>query len=365
MLCNTDAACERGRCTSSANRRTSCGWKRCGARALVRRPSCVGGRERPSSSRCYGCALLRDRRPPGHTRESGAGPRRLAAGLKLAGKRGRSLCRAAEGSLGHAERLLASAESALNCLGVEVTEHCWPVAVDFALRPLRGRPCRSGLVSRPAERDSIHAAVAASASEEEPSNWPYWPCSAPSRKIPLGLEAEKVQSASVPWRSTLRINYLESDFVEAGTQCDRRTRARRGLPLMVGDVTIKTFRCMAFNGRHLLVGFASGIEAEDEGIVPRSVPRHFPLRSVSRLRRSPLRAEAPSAVALPSHAVGVRIHTRISTSSLPAAGGRSSAVRSPLKACRADCNPWRPRTVGRTVAIVTTPQRSQWGDGHL
>ena len=35
-----------------------------------------------------------------------------------------------------------------------------------------------------------------------------------------------------------------------------------------GDVTIKTFRCMAFNGRHLLVGFASGIEAEDEGIVP-------------------------------------------------------------------------------------------------
>ena len=28
---------------------------------------------------------------------------------------------------------------------------------------------------------------------------------------------------------------------------------------------------MAFGGRHLLVGFASGIEAEDEGIVPRPV----------------------------------------------------------------------------------------------
>ncbi len=38
-----------------------------------------------------------------------------------------------------------------------------------------------------------------------------------------------------------------------------------------GDTTVRTFRCMAFNGRHLLVGFASGIEQEDEGIVPRPV----------------------------------------------------------------------------------------------
>ena len=38
-----------------------------------------------------------------------------------------------------------------------------------------------------------------------------------------------------------------------------------------GDTTRRTFRCMAFNGRHLLVGFASGIEQEDEGIVPRPV----------------------------------------------------------------------------------------------
>ena len=38
-----------------------------------------------------------------------------------------------------------------------------------------------------------------------------------------------------------------------------------------GDVTMQTFRCMAFNGRHILAGFASGIEQEDEGLVPRPV----------------------------------------------------------------------------------------------
>ncbi len=38
-----------------------------------------------------------------------------------------------------------------------------------------------------------------------------------------------------------------------------------------GSVTTSTFRCMAFNGRHLMIGFTSGIEAEDTGIVPRPV----------------------------------------------------------------------------------------------
>ncbi len=38
-----------------------------------------------------------------------------------------------------------------------------------------------------------------------------------------------------------------------------------------GDVTLQTFKCMAFNGRHILAGFASGIEQEDEGLVPRPV----------------------------------------------------------------------------------------------
>src|SRR5262249_35032923 len=38
-----------------------------------------------------------------------------------------------------------------------------------------------------------------------------------------------------------------------------------------GAVTVNTFRCMAFNGRHVIAGFASGIEHEDAGIVPRPV----------------------------------------------------------------------------------------------
>jgi NADPH:quinone reductase len=38
-----------------------------------------------------------------------------------------------------------------------------------------------------------------------------------------------------------------------------------------GEITTRTFQCMAFGGRHVLAGFASGIEAEDEGMVPRPI----------------------------------------------------------------------------------------------
>ena len=39
-----------------------------------------------------------------------------------------------------------------------------------------------------------------------------------------------------------------------------------------GEITTRTFGCMAFGGRHVLAGFASGIEAEDEGgLVPRPI----------------------------------------------------------------------------------------------
>ncbi|HZQ58624.1 MAG TPA: NADPH:quinone oxidoreductase family protein [Acidimicrobiales bacterium] len=61
------------------------------------------------------------------------------------------------------------------------------------------------------------------------------------------------------------------DFVEAVLDATRGRGADIAFDSVGGTVTERTFRCMAFNGRHLLVGFASGIGAEDEGMVPRPI----------------------------------------------------------------------------------------------
>jgi NADPH2:quinone reductase len=69
----------------------------------------------------------------------------------------------------------------------------------------------------------------------------------------------------------LAINYRETDFVEEVLDATDGRGVDVAFDAVSGDVTLKTFRCMAFNGRHILAGFASGIEQEDEGLVPRPV----------------------------------------------------------------------------------------------
>jgi len=41
--------------------------------------------------------------------------------------------------------------------------------------------------------------------------------------------------------------------------------------LIGGDTTVRTFPCVALGARYVLAGFSGGIEAEDQGIVPRPV----------------------------------------------------------------------------------------------
>jgi NADPH:quinone reductase len=69
----------------------------------------------------------------------------------------------------------------------------------------------------------------------------------------------------------LAINYRDTDFVAAVLDATDGRGVDVAFDAVGGDVTLQTFRCMAFNGRHILAGFASGIEQEDEGLVPRPV----------------------------------------------------------------------------------------------
>ena len=69
----------------------------------------------------------------------------------------------------------------------------------------------------------------------------------------------------------IAINYRETDFVAAVLEATGGRGVDVAFDAVSGDVTLQTFKCMAFNGRHILAGFASGIEREDEGLVPRPV----------------------------------------------------------------------------------------------
>ena len=65
----------------------------------------------------------------------------------------------------------------------------------------------------------------------------------------------------------LVINYRQDDFAAAALDAT----AGRGVDVCFdgvgGKTTVESFRCLARGGRHLCVGFASGIEAEEEPLV--------------------------------------------------------------------------------------------------
>ncbi len=111
----------------------------------------------------------------------------------------------------------------------------------------------------------------------------------------------------------LAINYRETDFVDAVLEATDGVGVDVAFDSIGGEVTTKTFRCMAFNGRHLLVGFASGIEAEDAGIVPRPVLfGNFSLCGVCHAYADdPSELKRAIGYNFPSHADGERVHADV------------------------------------------------------
>lgn len=83
--------------------------------------------------------------------------------------------------------------------------------------------------------------------------------------------------------------------------------------LVGGETTTRTFPVVALGGRHVVAGFSGGIEAEDQGIVPRSIVfGNFDLCGVMLSYRSdPLTAKRFSGFNLFSRADGERVQARL------------------------------------------------------
>ena len=151
------------------------------------------------------------------------------------------------------------------------------------------------------------------------------------------------------------IDYRSDDWVARVLEATGGRGVDVAFDTVGGPTTVETFRCMAFGGRHLLVGFASGIEAEDEGIVPRPVLfGNFSLVGVCHAYAEDVREfKRATGMNFPSHADGVRLHEdllkMIADGTIrPIAGSTSSFSALPQIVGEMESR----ATMGRNVVIV-------------
>ena len=88
--------------------------------------------------------------------------------------------------------------------------------------------------------------------------------------IALAGSAEKAHFCA-QLGADVAVDTSATDFVDAALEATGGRGVDVAFDTIGGDITVRTFDCMAFGGRHVLAGFASGIEAEDEGMVPRPI----------------------------------------------------------------------------------------------
>jgi NADPH2:quinone reductase len=125
---------------------------------------------------------------------------------------------------------------------------------------------------------------------------------------------------------------------------------------VAGDVTAQSFRCMAFNARLLALGFASGIEAEDEStLTPRPLLfGNFSLVGVCwTYVDDPLAFRRATGFNFPSHEDGVRVHRAVldllrQRAIRPVIGQRAAFAALPAAFDAVE----RRETVGRTVIAL-------------
>ena len=81
--------------------------------------------------------------------------------------------------------------------------------------------------------------------------------------IALAGSAEKAHFCA-QLGADVAVDTSATDFVAAALDATGGRGVDVAFDTIGGEITTRTYGCMAFGGRHVLAGFASGIEAEDE-----------------------------------------------------------------------------------------------------
>jgi NADPH:quinone reductase len=108
------------------------------------------------------------------------------------------------------------------------------------------------------------------------------------------------------------VNYRSGDFVAFVDDVTNGRGVDVAFDTVGGAVTTETFRVMAFNGRHLVIGFASGIEEEERPLpVQPSIYGNFDLVGVCFAFVDSPRTVRPFGMNFLSTAQGVEIWSRL------------------------------------------------------
>ena len=108
------------------------------------------------------------------------------------------------------------------------------------------------------------------------------------------------------------VNYCSEDFVAFVDDVTNGRGVDVAFDTVGGVVTTETFRAMAFNGRHLIIGFASGIEAEEHPLpIQPSIYGNFDLVGICFAYADSPRAARPFGMNFLSTAQGIDIWSRI------------------------------------------------------
>jgi NADPH2:quinone reductase len=108
------------------------------------------------------------------------------------------------------------------------------------------------------------------------------------------------------------VNYRSDDFVAFVDDVTNGRGVDVAFDTVGGEVTTETFRTMAFNGRHLIIGFASGIEAEERALpIQPSIYGNFDLMGICFAYANSPRPARPFGMNFLSTAQGVDIWSRI------------------------------------------------------
>jgi NADPH2:quinone reductase len=154
----------------------------------------------------------------------------------------------------------------------------------------------------------------------------------------------------------LAVDHTSEDVLEA---VDEATHGK-GVDVVFdgvgGDTFATSIRCLARNGRHLMIGFAGGIETEDQAVI---VPRPLMFGNVSVLgvllgySSDPAAARAASGANLVPRAVGEKIHRALTelldrSDIRPVIGNRVPFADLPAALDEMDAR----TTVGRTIVEI-------------